>query len=107
LLILEEKIASLVHDLCEPVILPEISFLQREGKHIIHTQVFKGSAPPYHMKNKTVEEGTFIRVGSTNRLASAEILKLVSTGKSQVSPSGFHLPTRISNNSQSYSQSMM
>lgn len=30
---LEEKIANLIHDLCEPVILPEISFLQHEGKH--------------------------------------------------------------------------
>jgi ATP-dependent DNA helicase RecG len=65
-----------VHDLCEPVILPEISFLQHEGKRIIHIQVYKGSAPPYHLKNKTVNEGTFIRVGSTNRLASPEIKRL-------------------------------
>lgn len=71
---IEEKIANLIHDLCEPIILPEISFLQHEGKHIIRTQVFKGSAPPYHLKNKTIEEGTFIRVGSTNRLASTEMI---------------------------------
>lgn len=63
---LEEKIASLVHDLCEPIILPEISFLQHEGKHIIRTQVFKGSAPPYYLKNKSILEGTFIRVGIPN-----------------------------------------
>jgi predicted HTH transcriptional regulator len=74
LITLEEKIANLIHDLCEPVILPEITFLQHEGKHIIRTQVYKGSAPPYHLKNKTVAEGTFIRVGSTNRLASAEMI---------------------------------
>lgn len=57
LLALEEKIASLIHDLCEPVILPEITFLQHEGKHVIRTQVYKGSALPYHLKNKTVAEG--------------------------------------------------
>jgi len=71
---LEEKIANIIHDLCEPVILPEISFLQHEGKHVIRTQVFKGSAPPYHLKNRSIEESTFIRVGSTNRLASPEMI---------------------------------
>ena len=71
---LEEKIANIIHDLCEPVILPEISFLQHEGKHVIRTQVFKGSAPPYHLKNRCIEESTFIRVGSTNRLASPEMI---------------------------------
>jgi predicted HTH transcriptional regulator len=55
LITLEERIASLIHDLCEPVILPEITFLQYEGKHIIRAQVFKGSAPPYHWKNKTID----------------------------------------------------
>jgi len=48
--------------------------LQYEGKHVVRTQVFKGSAPPYHLKNKSIEDGTFIRVGSTNRLASQEMI---------------------------------
>jgi len=74
LLTMEEKIANLIHDLCEPTILPEISFMQYEGKHIMRTQVFKGSVPPYHLKNKNDTDGTFIRVGSTNRLASAEMI---------------------------------
>lgn len=85
LLAIEEKIASLVHDLCEPVILPEITFLQHEGKHVIRTQVYKGSTPPYHLKNKTVEEGTFIRVGSTNRLASAEMIAELERKKQNIS----------------------
>lgn len=41
---------------------------------MIRTQVFKGSTPPYHLKHKSVDESTFIRVGSTNRLASPEII---------------------------------
>jgi ATP-dependent DNA helicase RecG len=49
---LEERIAGLIHDLCEPVIIPEITLLQHEGKHIIRTQIYKGSAPPYHLKIK-------------------------------------------------------
>lgn len=85
LIALEEKMASLIHDLCEPVILPEISFLQHEGKHIIRTQIYKGSAPPYHLKNKTVMDGTFIRVGSTNRLASSEIIAELERQKQNIS----------------------
>lgn len=85
LLSIEEKIASLIHDLCEPVIMPEITFLQHEGKHIIRTQVYKGSTPPYHLKNKTTEEGTFFRVGSTNRLASAEMIAELERRKKNIS----------------------
>ena len=81
----EEKIASLIHDLCEPVILPKITFLQHEDKHIIRTLVYKGSAPPYHLKNKTVAEGTFIRVGSTNRLASTEMTAELERQKQNIS----------------------
>ena len=71
---LEEKIANIIHDQCHPVILPEISFLNVEDKHIIKVQIFKGSNPPYYLKNKGVGDGTFIRVGSSNRQASPEII---------------------------------
>jgi len=85
LLSIEEKIANLVHDLCEPIIQPEISFMQNEGKHIIRVQVHKGSNPPYHLKNKSTEVGTYIRVGSTNRLASSEIIAELERKKQNIS----------------------
>ena len=67
---IEEKITNIIHDQCHPTILPEISFLNLEGKHLIKVQIFKGSNPPYYIKNKGFEEGTYIRVGSSNRPAS-------------------------------------
>ncbi len=70
----EEKISNIIHDNCSPVILPEISFLNHEGKHLIRTRIFKGSNPPYYIKNKGIQDGTFIRVGSSNRQASSEII---------------------------------
>src|ERR1035437_5461016 len=48
LIALEEKISNIIHDACEPVILPEISFLTYETKHIIKILIYKGSNPPYH-----------------------------------------------------------
>ena len=74
LISIEEKISNLIHDTCEPIILPEISFLTYENKHIIKVQIFKGSNPPYHLKSKNISESTYIRVGSSNRQATPEII---------------------------------
>ncbi|WP_429416526.1 AlbA family DNA-binding domain-containing protein [Roseimarinus sediminis] len=74
-----------IHDLCTPRILPEISFLQYEGKHIIRVQIFKGSTPPYHLKSRNVEDGIFIRVGSTNRQASIKMINELSRHKTAFS----------------------
>ena len=82
---LEEKISNIIHDQCEPVILPEISFLRYKDKHIIKIQIYKGSAPPYHLKSKGVKNGTYIRVGSSNRQASPEIIAELERQKQNIS----------------------
>jgi len=75
LLEIEEKISNIIHDNCYPLILPEIFFVNYEGKHIVVVKVFKGSNPPYYLKNKGREEGTYIRAGSNNRLADKEVIE--------------------------------
>lgn len=82
---LEEKISSIIHDQCTPAILPEILFLNFEGKHLLLTKIHKGSTPPYHLKNKGTENGTYIRVGSTNRQASPEIIAELERQKQNIS----------------------
>ncbi len=82
---LEEKISNIIHDHSAPVILPEILFLKHEEKHIIKTQIHKGSAPPYHLKNKGIENDTYIRVGSSNRQASLEIIAELERQKKNIS----------------------
>jgi predicted HTH transcriptional regulator len=82
---LEEKISNIIHDQCTPIILPEISFLLYEDKHVLKTQIHKGSTPPYHLKNIGVEKGTYIRVGSSNRQASQEIIAELERQKQNIS----------------------
>lgn len=82
---LEEKISNIIHDQCCPVILPEIVFLKHEKKRVICTTIHKGSAPPYYLKSKGVEGGTFIRVGSSNRQASAEMIQELERQKQNIS----------------------
>ena len=85
LIALEEKISNIIHDQCAPIILPEIIFHNLDGKYIIRTKIHKGSQPPYHLKSKGIENGTFIRVGSSNRLASKEIIDELERQKRNIS----------------------
>jgi predicted HTH transcriptional regulator len=48
-------------------------------------QVYRGSNLPYYFKEKGKNKGTYIRVGSTNRLADAEIIAELERQKRNVS----------------------
>ncbi|MFH1323114.1 MAG: helix-turn-helix domain-containing protein [Methanobacteriota archaeon] len=73
--ILEEKIANIVYTMVEPTAAFYISIHNIEGKLILKIDVFPGSLKPYHLKNKGEIEGTYIRVGSTNRMADLETIE--------------------------------
>jgi predicted HTH transcriptional regulator len=82
---LEERIASIIHDLCSPVIVPDISFHAEDGVHFLRVQIHRGSDFPYHLKAKGIQQGTYIRIGSTNRLADEAIIAELQRRKRNVS----------------------
>ena len=55
-------------------ITPEISIQSVNGKNLLIVEIFPGSHKPYFLKNNGKDKGTYIRIGSTNRKASSEIL---------------------------------
>lgn len=71
---MEEQLCNIIYDMCYPAILPEITFLCVDGKHILRLHIYRGSMPPYHLKSNGRINGTFIRVGSTNRKADIELI---------------------------------
>ena len=71
----EEQIANIIADLCEPTILPEITFVAVENKTVIRVKIYRGSQVPYYLKTAGKLKGAYIRVGSSNRLASEEIIR--------------------------------
>jgi predicted HTH transcriptional regulator len=81
----EEQIASLIHDLCAPIIVPDISLLSEDGKNILRVQIHRGSDFPYHLKAKGKQNGTYIRIGSTNRSADQAIIQDLERRKRNVS----------------------
>ncbi|HHJ50745.1 MAG TPA: ATP-dependent DNA helicase [Phaeodactylibacter sp.] len=85
---LEEQISNKIHDNCSPIILPEIVFLKHRDKHVIAVKIYKGSNPPYYLKGKGKDKGTYIRVGSSNRLANQDIIEELERLKSNISFDG-------------------
>ena len=82
---IEEQVSSIIFDRCYPAVLPEITFLTDDDKHIIRVVIYRGSTPPYYLKNKGKLKGTYIRIGSTNRLADEEIISELERRKRNVS----------------------
>ncbi|MDR1938718.1 MAG: putative DNA binding domain-containing protein, partial [Tannerellaceae bacterium] len=85
LMALEEQVSNIIFDRCYPTILPSISFLTEEGKHLIKVSIYPGSTPPYHLKDKGKLKGTYIRVGSTNRVADEAIIAELERKKRNIS----------------------
>lgn len=82
---IEEQVSNIIFDRCYPAIMPDITFLTDEDKHIIRVTVYRGSSPPYYLKDKGKLKGTYIRVGSSNRLADEEIIAELERRKRNIS----------------------
>ncbi len=82
---LEEQISNIIYENCHPTILPDILFKKIEDKYVIVVKIPRGSMPPYYIKSLGKEKGTFIRVGSTNRLAGREIIEELERKKRNIS----------------------
>ena len=66
---LQDKIASIIFDSCSPNILPEIYTLNIDGKLLLVIEFFRGNLMPYYIKKEGKNNGTYLRVGATNRKA--------------------------------------
>ena len=71
---MEEHLSNMIYDRCYPAILPDISFISIGDCNILRVRIYRGSTPPYYLKSEGKLKGTYIRVGSTNRLADEELI---------------------------------
>ena len=70
----EERLSSIVADGITPRVLPDINIIPWRDTHVIALNVHPGPSRPYHLTNSPVDKGTYVRVGSTNRLADASLI---------------------------------
>lgn len=70
-----EKIPNMIHDTIFPMLIPEIYSVVVFNKVVLVIQVYPGSNLPYYLKSKGKIEGTYVRVGRTNKRADLEMIK--------------------------------
>ena len=66
----EERIANAIADSVSPLLIPSLQLHTWRDRDLLLISV-PHSFGPYYIKSKGVEEGTYVRFGSTNRLADA------------------------------------
>ncbi len=66
----EEMISNIIYDSCSPSLIPEIYSLRIENKILFVIHIYPSSQKPHFIKADGKHKGTYVRIGSTNRLAS-------------------------------------
>lgn len=82
---LEERINSTIFDQCTPAIVPEVYLQSAAEKTLLVVDIFPGSNKPYYIEKSGKHNGTYIRVGSTNRKASQETIEALERQHRKVS----------------------
>jgi hypothetical protein len=70
----EERIASLVADSIEPRLLPEIEVVPWRRTHVVVVTVHPSALRPHHLRAAGPGRGTYVRLGSTNRVADSALI---------------------------------
>ncbi len=75
-LAMEERLANLISDNISPHLIPELEILPwRRRSHVLAVQVYPSPARPHYLKSAGLENGVFVRVGSTNRRVEREMIE--------------------------------
>lgn len=71
----EENISNTIYDNCYPSIIPEIYSVKIEKKFLIVCYFYPSSQKPHYIRQKGKMKGCYIRLGSSNRLATQDIIE--------------------------------
>lgn len=69
----EERLANAIADTISPTLLPDVEISTVDGKSLLLVRVVHWPGP-FHLKSKTDSKEVYVRLGSTNRVASPEIV---------------------------------
>ncbi len=71
----KDAITNAIYSNIEPSIIPDVHIETIKDKTVIVVEIYPGWQKPYHIKSLGIENGTFIRVAGTTRLADAVMIK--------------------------------
>lgn len=72
---MEERLANIISDGISPRLVPNIEVSPWRKTYLILIEVYPSNNRPNYLKSKGLEKGTYIRIGSTNRLADSVMIK--------------------------------
>jgi ATP-dependent DNA helicase RecG len=70
-----ERLANLISDRISPRLVPEIKILPWRQTQVLALQVYPSPSRPHHLMREGAGTGVYVRVGSTNRRADAELIE--------------------------------
>lgn len=73
-LAVEERLTNLISDCIAPRLLPDIEILAYRKTHVVAVQIFPSPTRPHYVKGVGLSDGTFVRVGSSNRRADTSLI---------------------------------
>ncbi len=71
---LEERAANLISDSIRPKLLPDLEVISYRNRQLLAVRVYPSGSRPHFVKRAGLRSGTFVRVGSTNRQADAQLI---------------------------------
>lgn len=71
---LEEKLVNWVSDLISPQIFLEVEIISWKDTYLLSIKILPSIVKPHYFKQLGLEKGTYIRVGSSNRLADPAMI---------------------------------
>ncbi len=73
----EERLSSIISDAIKPFLLPTIEILPWRDTHILIIEVPLSPSRPHYITAKGIQKSTYVRVGSTNRLADDQMIESI------------------------------
>jgi ATP-dependent DNA helicase RecG len=70
----EERLCSLIADTIAPRLVPNIEMVTVDNKTLLIADVFLSNSRPHYLIKKGVDQGVYVRLGSTNRQADPDLI---------------------------------
>ncbi len=70
----EERLSSLIADSISPRLVPNIELLTVEDKTLLVVEVFLSNSRPHYLNKEGIEQGVYVRLGSSNRQADQALV---------------------------------
>ena len=73
-LALEERAVNLISDSIRPRLMPDLEIVSYRNRQLLAVRVYPSSTRPHYIARTGPDAGTYVRMGSTNRRADAQLI---------------------------------